>query len=233
MNMGSKYLLLLLFFSFLALLASPYKLPQEFVDIPENVTYNESTELPLMSNQDDLPASSPAENKLGWWKHTGDSSVSYAGGISIQNPGFENKIDLEILVNGEDADSLPGPNLPAKSPINLEYIITNRANHSFYNLSVSDDYFEDVDSFAFLDSGEQISFNKSLVAKEGQFTMKGFVHAQAINSYEIFTDSDMLYYYGINGSTIPDDSEEIPEFPNIVLPMMAILCMSLIFGKNK
>jgi hypothetical protein len=46
-------------------------------------------------------------------------------------------------------------------------------------------------------------------------------------------DSSVSYAGGINGNTIPDDSEEIPEFPNLVIPMMAILCMSLIFGKNK
>jgi|GEM_PF-2441030 len=251
MSIGGKYIVFVFFLALIALFFLSYTPSQEFVSIPENTTFDEieNETLTLMSPVDDSPATQQVEEKPGWWKHTGDSTVSYSSTDSQDKKKADivSMIDLEITVNGEDADSIPGPNLSASSQVELKYIITNMASHSFYNLSVSDDFFGDVGNFAFLDSGESISFKKPHTVKEGQFEMLGDVTAQAVNNSEIFNDQDMLCYLGINssdGSGDPDDTEgsedlkdpedsaNIPEFPNIIIPLLSIFAILFVVGRK-
>lgn len=227
MNISKKYVIALFLFLLSALLLS-YNGPDEYVEFPENISDNESESLPLMSVSDD----SPMDEKLGWWKHTGNSNVGYSNSDLQYVDDTGKVIDLEILVNGKDADSVPGPKLSINSQVDLGYILTNKASHALYNVSVSDDKFGIAGNIVFLDSGKSIIFKKSCVAEEGQFELSGLASAWADNSSKLFTDEDMAYYFGIEGSEVPENPEEIPEFPSIAIPMLGVLVMSFVFGKR-
>lgn len=227
MNINKKYIIALFLFLLSALLLSYYG-PDEYVELPDNISDNESEALPLLSVPDDFPV----DKEPGWWKHTGKSTVSSGGSGLEYVDDAGNFIDLEVLVNGEDADSFPGPKLSVNSQVDLEYLITNRASHALYNVSAADDKFGIAGHIDFLDSGKSITFTKSCVAEEGQFELSGLASAWDNNGSKLFTDDDMAYYFGIDDGEVPKNPEEIPEFPSIAIPVLAVLGMFMVFGKK-
>jgi LPXTG-motif cell wall-anchored protein len=48
-------------------------------------------------------------------------------------------IDVQKTTNGEQADSAPGPTIPAGNPVNWEYTVTNTGQLTVYNVTVTDD----------------------------------------------------------------------------------------------
>ncbi|WP_406659987.1 PEF-CTERM sorting domain-containing protein [Methanolobus sp. ZRKC3] len=98
-------------------------IPHEYVATPENISHNETATAPLMSPPDDIPAENePTENEPGWWKHTGKSSVSYAGESSHQpgdNSGTEEK---ETSDGPEEIPEFPTMAVPVLVVMSLAFV---------------------------------------------------------------------------------------------------------------
>ena len=122
MNNNKTYLIALFFLIF-SILIYP-SMPHWYTELPENISDNGSDIFPLMSLPDDFQK----DTVPGWWKHTGKSSVSYGStGIHyVDDTG--GIIDLEILLNENDADVAPGPEVKVYSQVRLEYVLTNKAS---------------------------------------------------------------------------------------------------------
>ena len=66
-----------------------------------------------------------------------------AGDVSDSDPshyfGQGAAIDLEKFTNGQDADSPPGPVIPAGDPVTWTYVVTNIGSEALATVTVTDD----------------------------------------------------------------------------------------------
>ncbi|HCF95557.1 MAG TPA: hypothetical protein DEW46_10880 [Verrucomicrobia bacterium] len=116
--------------------------------------------------------------------------------------GIDASIDIEKSTNGEDADSLPGPSIPAGAPVVWSYEVTNTGNAPLTNIAVVDDKLGPIpgpdsgdDGNGILDPGETWTYVKNGTAGPGEYTNTGTVTADD-PSGEIVTDSDDSNYTG-------------------------------------
>ncbi|MCA1732011.1 MAG: DUF11 domain-containing protein, partial [Acidobacteria bacterium] len=103
---------------------------------------------------------------------------------------------IEKSTNGFDADTPPGPSIPAGSAVDWEYVITNIGTESLTDVTVSDDQGVTVTCPGTpLAAGESMTCTASGVAQTGQYANLGTVTA-TLPSEEGVADSDPSHYYG-------------------------------------
>ena len=79
-------------------------------------------------------------------------------------------IDLELRVNGQDADAAPGPTVAAGSRIDWTYVVTNQGDVALDGVNVSDDKGDAVSCpKTSLRPGESMTCTASSTAGKGQF----------------------------------------------------------------
>ncbi len=104
-------------------------------------------------------------------------------------------IDIELLVNGEDADTPKGPTVDAGSKINWTYLVTNTGDVALNDIKVSDGQGAAVSCpKTGLRPGESMSCTASSTAAKGQIKNVGSVSGQS--SCTEVRDEDPGYYYG-------------------------------------
>ena len=100
-------------------------------------------------------------------------------------------IDLEKLVNGDDADSPTGPVVPVGSTVTFTFNVTNTGNTALTNVVVTDNVLGSIGTIPSLAVGASQTLTKTASALAGQHTNVGNV-----TTNEGATDSDPGNYFG-------------------------------------
>jgi len=104
-------------------------------------------------------------------------------------------IDVELLVNGEDADTPKGPAVNAGSKINWTYLVTNKGDVALNGIKAGDDHGTAVSCpKTSLRPGESMTCTASGTAAQGQNKYVGSVTGQS--SCSEVRDEDPGYYFG-------------------------------------
>ncbi|OQB46351.1 MAG: hypothetical protein BWY00_01625 [Firmicutes bacterium ADurb.Bin153] len=109
----------------------------------------------------------------------------------IQNPS----IDLEKLVNGDDADVPTGPTVAAGSTVTFTFIVTNNGNVTLTNVSVDDNVLGHIGTIATLEVGASQTMTSTATAIAGQYENMGTVTGTPPTGEDV-TDEDPGHYYG-------------------------------------
>ena len=109
----------------------------------------------------------------------------------IQNPS----IDLEKLVNGEDADVPTGPTVAAGSTVTFTFIVTNTGNVTLTNVSVDDSVLGHIGTIATLNVGASQTLTITATAIAGQYENMGTATGTPPVGEDV-TDEDPGHYYG-------------------------------------
>ncbi|HUP61918.1 MAG TPA: GEVED domain-containing protein [Thermoanaerobaculia bacterium] len=105
-------------------------------------------------------------------------------------------VAIEKQTNGVDADTAPGPSLPAGSTVNWTYEITNIGSDPLSDIIVTDDQGVTVTCPGItLAAGESMTCTASGTAQTGQYANIGTVTA-TLPSEEGVAASDPSHYYG-------------------------------------
>lgn len=108
----------------------------------------------------------------------------------IPNPA----IDLEKLVNDDDADEPTGPIVLLPNTVGFSFIVRNTGNVNLSNVVINDDVLGEICSFALLSVGESKTCGVTADAAEGQHVNTG----TAAGEYQgvTVTDTDPAHYLG-------------------------------------
>ncbi|WMW25294.1 PEF-CTERM sorting domain-containing protein [Methanolobus sediminis] len=135
-------------------------------------------------------------------------------------------IDIEKATNGYDADAAPGPEIEVGDPITWTYIVTNIGIEPLDNVIVTDDQGVVVSCpLTTLLPGETMQCTGYGTAVVGQYANLGTVEATDPSGFQV-SDSDPSHYNGV-------EDNEIPEFPTITLPAIAVIGLALFFQRRK
>jgi uncharacterized repeat protein (TIGR01451 family) len=116
-------------------------------------------------------------------------------------------IDIEMLINGHDAD-IPGSiSIPIGETITWKYIVTNTGGVPLVNIEIVDDKAGVVGTKDILNPGETMEFLLYGISELGLYTSE----AQLTAEYNglMITDTDPSSYYGY----VPSDGEPIHDVP--------------------
>jgi hypothetical protein len=158
---------------------------------------------------DSFTCTATAPAAAGQHTNIGTATGSYAGtGVSDSDPGnyFGKEIfvpkpglDLEKLVNGEDADAAPGVYVTPGSTVTFTYIVKNTGNVDLTNIIVADNVIGIICKIASLPVGASYTCTKTATAIAGQYmnlgkaaTYLGDPKAGGI----LVQDIDRGYYFG-------------------------------------
>ena len=122
-----------------------------------------------------------------------DCDLAYYYGFT-SNP----RLDIEKLVNGQDADAAPGPNLLVGSAVTWTYVVTNTGDVALANIAVTDDRLGTIGTIPSLTAGQSATLSRSGVAVAGQYRNEGC--AAATVSGQNLRDCDLAYYYGFTSN---------------------------------
>ena len=165
------------------------------LDLTETWTYTETaTALPGQQTNTGTVTGQDANNPPGTTV-TDDNPANYFGDA----PG----INIVKFVNGQDADTAPGPHVAAGSTITFTYVVTNTGNVPLANVVVSDDKLGPITSFTgdtngngLLDLTETWTYTKTAIALAGQQTNTGTATAQDNNIVTAVIDRNPANYFG-------------------------------------
>ena len=87
--------------------------------------------------------------------------------------GTADRLDIEKLVNGQDADAAPGPNLMVGSAVTWTYVVTNTGDVALANIAVTDDRLATIGTIPSLTAGQSATLSRSGVAVAGQYRNEG------------------------------------------------------------
>ncbi len=157
-----------------------------------------------------------------------DSDPSHYFGPSAE-------INIEKLVNGEDADVPTGPAIPVGQAVQWSYIVTNTGNVALSDIVVTDDQGltpqavdttpadgtidGDLDQDNLLDVDETWTYTATGVATAGQYVNNGTATGKFAE--QTVTDTDPSHYFGgfasiqIQKSTNGEDADNAPG-PNVL-----------------
>jgi hypothetical protein len=103
-------------------------------------------------------------------------------------------IDIEKLVNGEDADTAPGISVTEGDLVAFDFIVTNTGNVSLSNVTVTDDVLGEICGVGILGAGESFTCSVSDTAVIGLYTNVGT--ASGAFGATAVSDSDPANYTG-------------------------------------
>jgi hypothetical protein len=111
--------------------------------------------------------------------------------------GFDPRIDVEKLTNGEDADTPTGPVVEVGSTVTWTYVVTNTGNVALTGVTITDDKLGPVGCGEWdgtLAVGQVVTCTATGTATAGQYSNLG----TATGAYGgvVVTDSDPSHYFG-------------------------------------
>jgi uncharacterized repeat protein (TIGR01451 family) len=142
---------------------------------------------------------------------TNTATVSAPAGVTDTNPGNNSATDTDVLagihvvkfVNGQDADTAPGPHVAAGSTVTFTYVVTDTGGAPLQNVNVTDDklgpivgFTGDTNGNGLLDQTETWVYTATATALAGQQTNVATVTAQDVNSGTTVTDDNPANYFG-------------------------------------
>jgi glyoxylate utilization-related uncharacterized protein len=133
-----------------------------------------------------------------WYSDWDYGKYTGQGGLS-PSPG----LDIEVLVNGEDADVPPGVLVAVGDEVTFSYIVKNTGNVALTNVAVDDTTFGSIGTIASLDPGATADpFMKVVTAEKGFQMTTG--RAEAKYDGQWYSDWDYGKYTGkIAGTSTP------------------------------
>jgi uncharacterized repeat protein (TIGR01451 family) len=143
----------------------------------------------------------------GQYANLGTASGVYASAVvSDTDPshylGAQPAVDLEKLTNGSDADTAPGPFVPAGGLVTWTYVVSNIGNVDLTGLVVTDDQEPGLDcTRSILAVGESFSCTLDSVALSGEYTNEASVSG-AYGSLGV-NDTDRSHYYSSYAVFLP------------------------------
>jgi protocatechuate 3,4-dioxygenase beta subunit len=156
-------------------------------------------------------------------QHTNTGTVTTDQGVGDTDPGnyfgespSAPAVDLEKLVNTQDADSAPGPLVAVGSTVAFEFVVHNTGNIDLTNVVVTDNVLGNIGTMASLAAGASQTLTKTAVAAAGQHTNTG-----SVTTDQGASDTDPGNYFGeaspgsigdlvwedLNGNGIQDSGE--------------------------
>lgn len=133
-----------------------------------------------------------------WWQWDRDTDKSHYLG-TLGNPA----IDLEKTTQGQDADTIPGPELNVDEVVNWVFTVTNTGDVNLSNVIVTDEQVQPstapattVCEVSILPVGQSQMCTTSGTAIEGQYQNLGKVSAQGLGD-NVVNDQDTSHYTGI------------------------------------
>jgi uncharacterized repeat protein (TIGR01451 family) len=137
---------------------------------------------------------------------TGEDTTNPGTTVTDDNPanyfGDAPAINIVKLVNGQDADTPTGPQVPVGSTLTFTYVVTNPGNVPLSNVVVSDDTLGTITSFIgdngdnLLDPTETWTYTQTAIAVAGQHTNVGTVTAQDASTGATVSDNNPANYFG-------------------------------------
>ncbi|MFL6198946.1 MAG: hypothetical protein ACJ76J_07205 [Thermoanaerobaculia bacterium] len=105
-------------------------------------------------------------------------------------------ISIETAVNGNDADSPAGPQIPAGSPVSFSYVVTNTGNTALAGIQVTDSKGLALSCpTTTLQPNESMTCTASGTAQSGQFSSVGTATGTGACGQQV-SDTDPVNYYG-------------------------------------
>jgi uncharacterized repeat protein (TIGR01451 family) len=126
------------------------------------------------------------------------------GSVTDSDPshyfGSAPAVNIVKFVNGNDANTPPGPSVSSGSTVTFTYVVTNTGNVPLQNVAVTDDVLGTVSSFTgdtngnnLLDLTETWTYTATATATDGLHTNTGTVNAESPISQPV-SDSDPANY---------------------------------------
>ncbi|HWM92233.1 MAG TPA: hypothetical protein VN493_15820 [Thermoanaerobaculia bacterium] len=105
-------------------------------------------------------------------------------------------IDVETKINGDDADSPKGPEVPSGSSLSFTYIVKNTGDSTLTGIQVTDSKGVAVSCpKTSLTAGESMTCTANGTAQTGQYSAVGAANGQGACGQQV-SDSDPVHYYG-------------------------------------
>jgi hypothetical protein len=105
-------------------------------------------------------------------------------------------IDVETAVNGQDADSPKGPDIPAGSPVSFTYVVKNTGDVALTGVHVTDSKGVAVSCpKTSLAAGESMTCTANGTAQSGQYSATGTATGSGACGTQV-SDSDPVNYFG-------------------------------------
>jgi hypothetical protein len=101
---------------------------------------------------------------------------------------------IEKHTNGKDADSAPGPNIPAGNSVLWEYIVTNDGNVTLTDIVVSDNVLGTIGIISSLVPGQSMTLQANGAAVVGQYVNEGIASANFGGAPIVA--NDFSHYFG-------------------------------------
>ena len=116
-------------------------------------------------------------------------------GATAPASAMDPAIDIQKNVNGEDANTAPGPGIPVDAMVLWTYMVTNIGDETLNNVYVLDDHGVTVTCPKItLEPGESMTCTGSGKAVAGPYSNIGTASGRGAS--ETVTDSDPAHYYG-------------------------------------
>ena len=143
----------------------------------------------------------------GQYVNLGTASGYYNGSpVSDDDPshylGGQAGIEIKKSVEGDDAETPPGPSIMPGDPVTWTYVVTNTGNVPISDVLVTDSeagvtpaYQSGDDGDGLLEPGESWTFSATGTARAGQYVNIGSVNGTDVYSQPV-SDSDVAYYFG-------------------------------------
>jgi len=107
------------------------------------------------------------------------------------------EISIDLLVDGFDADSAPGPELVEQKPVEWTYVITNSGMVGLVNVEITDDQFGPIGcNISELSPGSSITCSYNGLAVLGPNVNTATVSAEGPHG-QIATSTDSAHYLGV------------------------------------
>jgi hypothetical protein len=117
-----------------------------------------------------------------------DDPANYFGALG--------SIDIEKLVNGDDADDPPGPFIPVGAPIEWTFVVTNTGNVPLTNVTVTDSKGVAVSCPSTeLAAGASFTCTASGTSEAGEYTNFGVATGETPDGI-VVRDEDPAHYFG-------------------------------------
>ena len=132
--------------------------------------------------------------------------------------GIAPSINIVKFVNGQDADSAPGPQVAPGSTVTFTYVVTNTGLVSLASVVITDDKLGtipfaggDVNANGQLDLSETWTYVQTATALAGQQTNIGTATGQVAGGTTATDNNSANYFGGTAGPSVPPSSSGLPD----------------------